>query len=254
MVGEQEQHVSKSSRCCDKSMILQIILFGIWTPINIALIVVGARNKDRCEEEPKIPIYMIVAGAFSFAYWVLLPLECCLPKLRRILGCLVVLFLFAWFIAGSVWVFRIYGNQNRNCDRGMYLFVFSILIIQYIFIGIGIISALLSCFCCENSCCAKICRYFESCLKCCPCLGCLKCLQCNKCREACQCLDCSKCLQCCSCLDSCTCLDSCNDCSSCCNCFQSLCCCCKSIQCSSCLNCSMCSRCMQCSQCCCAKV
>ncbi|XP_077143593.1 transmembrane protein 272-like [Ranitomeya variabilis] len=253
MIGEQEQNVSKTSRCCSGSMIMQIILFGIWTPINIAYIVVGARNQNNCVAEPHIPIYMIVAGAFGLALLVLLPLECCLPKVKKILGGLIGLFLFAWFIAGSVWVFRIYRNQNRDCNNGMYLFVFSILIIQYIFIGIGIISTLLSCFCCENLCCAKICRSFESCLSCCPCLGCLKCLQCTKCRESCQCLDCSKCLQCCSCMDSCRCLE-CNDCSSCCDCFQSLCCCCKSIQCSSCLNCSKCSQCMQCSQCCGIKV
>ncbi|XP_073419396.1 transmembrane protein 272-like [Dendrobates tinctorius] len=247
MVGEQEQHVSKTSRCCNGSTIIQLILLGIWTPISIAFIVVGARNKENCAAQPFIPIYMIVAGAFTLAFWILIPLGCCLPMLKKILGSLVGLFLFAWFIAGSVWVFGIYRFQNRDCNNGMYLFVFSILIIQYIFIGIGIISALLSCFCCENLCCAKICRSFESCLNCCPCLGCLKCLQCTKCRESCQCLDCSNCL------DSCRCLE-CNDCSSCCNCFQSLCCCCKSIQCSRCLNCSQCSQCLQCSQCCGAKV
>ncbi|XP_066440220.1 uncharacterized protein [Eleutherodactylus coqui] len=282
MAGEQE--IAPQSGCCNSKMIIQLILFIIWTPLSIALIVVGGVYRDDCPTEQFIPVFMIVFGAFSLSYWILLPLECCLPTVRRILSILIALFMFAWFIAGSVWVFRIYGNPNRDCHNGMYYYVFSILIIIYIFILLGIIFGLLACLCCENSCATKICSYFQSCIDCCPCLACLKCDCLEKCLSCCKCLQCCSCLQncsclqsCCSCLQSCSCLDSCcgclkscsclescnclqclqcSDCSSClqcCDCFKSLCCCCKNIQCSSCLNCNMCAQCCQCLQCCAAK-
>ncbi|XP_056384163.1 uncharacterized protein LOC130277510 [Hyla sarda] len=280
MAGGEEVAQPNNCRscCCNLRMIIQMAFFGIWTAISVALIVVGGKYRDECIEEPYIPVYMIVAGAFSFAYWVLLPFECCFPTLRRIVSILVAMFVFAWFIAGSVWVFRIYHITNRYCHKGMYLFIFSVLIIQYIFIGLGVIASLLACLCCENSCVARICKYFEALLECCPCLECLRCFQnlscsCLKCLECCQnlpccrwlkcckCLDCCKCLQCCKCLDCTKCLECCKclqcSCLQNCNCLQ-CCSCLENCNCLQCLKCSDCCKCLQCcdcfkSLCCCCK-
>ncbi|XP_075427304.1 transmembrane protein 272-like isoform X2 [Ascaphus truei] len=135
---------------------LQVIFGLVWTALGIAMIVIGAIHINQCNIEPYIPIYLIVAGAFSFSFWVLFPLEFCLPKARKILSVLVALFCFAWFIAGSVWVFRVYNTYPGNCDRTLYLFAFSILIIHYIFIGLGIVFSLIFCFCVgRTACCRK---------------------------------------------------------------------------------------------------
>ncbi|XP_073461298.1 uncharacterized protein [Aquarana catesbeiana] len=199
---------SKMSSCCKWQMLLQIGFFLIWTAIGVAFIVVGAINLNTCPAQPYIPIFMIVAGAFSFAYWIILAVRCISSILGIVLAVIVGLFVFAWFIAGSVWVFGIYRPTNQQCNTSMYLFVFSILIIQWIFIGFGVIGAVLSCLCCKDSCFGKLFK----CFSCCPCsedsqccnicqcsegCGCLKCFQCS------SCLNCSMCAKCCSCLDCC---------------------------------------------------
>ncbi|XP_053545218.1 transmembrane protein 272-like [Bombina bombina] len=116
--------------------VVQIIFGLIWTAMSIAMIAVGAVFLNNCPDERMIPIYLIVAGVFSFSFWIFLPLEWFSPYLRQILMSLTSLFIFAWFIAGSVWVFRIYNNDPRRCQINMYLFAFAVLIIQYISIGL----------------------------------------------------------------------------------------------------------------------
>ncbi|XP_063293930.1 transmembrane protein 272-like [Pelobates fuscus] len=157
------QFVSKENieeRCglCSKicNITVQVIAGLIWTALGIAMIVVGALNLNNCPANRFIPIYLVVAGAFSLGYWILFPLQFCLPTLRKILAVLFALFWFAWFIAGSVWVFRAYRPPATGvCNISMYLFAFSILIIQYILIGLGIISGLITCCCSSILCCAR---------------------------------------------------------------------------------------------------
>ncbi|XP_073461301.1 uncharacterized protein [Aquarana catesbeiana] len=188
--------------------VIQYAFFLIWTAIGVAFIVVGAKNLNTCPAQPYIPIFMIVAGAFNFASWIILPVRCISYTLEKILAIIVFLFVFAWLITGSVWVFGIYRPTNLQCNTSMYLFVFSILIIQWIIIGFAVIGAVLSCLCYCNSCFDKPCK----CFSCCPCsedsqccnicqcsegCGCLKCFQCS------SCLNCSMCAKCCSCLDCC---------------------------------------------------
>ncbi|KAM5138523.1 uncharacterized protein ACMZJ9_017080 [Mantella aurantiaca] len=228
MAGDNVAQSKLSGGCCNKSTVIQIIFFLIWTALGVALIVVGAINLNACPLQRYIPIYMIVAGAFSFAYWIVLPLQCFCPTLGKIFGILVALFMFAWFIAGNVWVFSIYRPPNIGCNTQAYLLVFSILIIQWIFIGFGVIGALISCFCCKNSCFSEM----FSCFDCCPCSGDSQCLDCC---NSCQCLECCKSCQCLECCNSCQCMESCS-------CLQ----CCKCMQCSSCLNCSQCCKCLEC--------
>ncbi|KAM9301737.1 uncharacterized protein PAF06_014953 [Gastrophryne carolinensis] len=190
-------------------VMLKFAFFIIWTAIGVAFIVVGAVYLNQCPAERYIPIYMIVAGAFSFAYWVLLPLKCISCTLWKIAGLIVSLFVFAWFIAGSVWVFRIYNPTDEQCYRPMYLFVFSILIIQYILIGIGLIAMVFSCLCCENSMFSKLCSCFNSCEESDSCGACGGCLQCCNCLQCCKSIQCSRCLDCCKCSRCCRCFDCC---------------------------------------------
>ncbi|XP_053545216.1 transmembrane protein 272-like [Bombina bombina] len=135
--------------------VVQIIFGLIWTALNIAMIAVGAVNLFGCPAQPMIPIYLIVAGVFGFSFWIFLPLEWFAPCLRKILMFAVTLFLLAWLIAGSVWVFRIYPFPARACQINMYLFAFAVIIIQYIFLGLMLIYCLISCFCSKILCCCK---------------------------------------------------------------------------------------------------
>ncbi|XP_040184793.1 uncharacterized protein LOC120917514 [Rana temporaria] len=208
MAGDGVSQSKLSSSCCNWKMLLQIGFFLIWTAIGVAFIVVGAINLNTCPLQPFIPIYMIVAGAFSFAYWIVLLLRCFCPTLGKIFALIVGLFVFAWFIAGSVWVFGNY-RPTAGCNIPMYLFVFSILIIQWIFIGFAAIGAVLSCLCCKNSCFGELLQ----CFSCCPCSEDSQCCSICQCLEGCSCLKCFKCFQCSSCLN-------CSLCAKCCSCLE----------------------------------
>ncbi|OCT84167.1 hypothetical protein XELAEV_18022307mg [Xenopus laevis] len=135
--------------------VVQVIVGLIFTAFGIAMIVVGAIYLNSCPAQTYVPIYLIVAGAFFLSFWLLFPLEFFHAKLRKILSALVAVFLFAWLIAGSVWVFGIFNNSTRACHRSMYLFTFSIIIIQYILLGLAIIFGLIACFCSKMTCCCS---------------------------------------------------------------------------------------------------
>ena len=87
--------------------------------------------------------------------------SCFVSFLTSIIG----LFQFAWFIAGNVWVYSIYGQvqftdltaQSTYCDRTTYLFSFWVITAGYIVMGLsivlGICSACLACVC--GVCCLK---------------------------------------------------------------------------------------------------
>ena len=69
-------------------------------------------------------------------------------NLIRCFDGLVMCFLFAWFIAGNVWIYSIYkppfDHTNLNyCNQTLYLFAFWITTSGYIFIGL-----LCVCYCC----------------------------------------------------------------------------------------------------------
>ncbi|XP_035806250.2 transmembrane protein 272-like [Amphiprion ocellaris] len=134
--------------------------------IPIAQIAVGAVYLDDCPLQPYIPIYLIVCGTFTL----MLGLLSCLPCAKKpedgttnplysvcsIWNLLVSLFLFAWFIAGNVWIYSIYEpNYNKNstsvapyCDKTLYLFAFWTTTVGYIIIG----SFLFLCCCCLLCC------------------------------------------------------------------------------------------------------
>ncbi|XP_077984092.1 transmembrane protein 272-like [Glandiceps talaboti] len=135
------------------------IVTGILMAIPIAMIVMGAMNKDDCPAEPYIPIYLIVAGACSLAVCVLSMCGCLRNRGDKdegegdggcgIAGCctgcfsgLISLFLTAWFIAGNVWIYRThepsYDSETENyCDKTLYLFSFWLMTTSYIFTGLA---------------------------------------------------------------------------------------------------------------------
>ncbi len=141
--------------------------------VSIAAIIVGALRIDMCPVQPKVPVYLIVAGSlgvavslFKAAYVILL--------MRRLnkqgsdfdasgkfmcgtvgfvaINTVISLIALGWFIAGCVWVFKVWKpnydptSEDEYCDQGLYLFAFVSLIIQCITIGLGCIGS--CCGCC----------------------------------------------------------------------------------------------------------
>ncbi|XP_057293819.1 uncharacterized protein LOC130622380 [Hydractinia symbiolongicarpus] len=119
----------------------------VMSAIPIAMITLGALHYDECPMQPWIPKFMIVSGAVTLA--VVLFALCAFGasqsnKSGLALGFFIIigilaLFLFAWQIAGSVWVFKEWKNwdnvkdsKEHGCHNDTYLFAFAILIIFWI--------------------------------------------------------------------------------------------------------------------------
>ncbi|XP_068682007.1 transmembrane protein 272-like isoform X1 [Montipora foliosa] len=121
-------------------------------PLFIADIVLGVKYKDECPVEKMIPIYLIVYGAASlFA-------SCCVCTIRQRSGnneertvnplqAVVQLFLTAWFVCGSVWVYSKYEPNYTDpgsadyCHKTLYLFAFWVTTSIYIIHGIVFVVA-----------------------------------------------------------------------------------------------------------------
>ncbi|UYV75747.1 hypothetical protein LAZ67_13001200 [Cordylochernes scorpioides] len=109
-----------------------------------------------CPVQPYVPIYLVVGGVFSIVKQVLQCVHGCIkdketPNENKDPSCikLLNLFLFAWFIAGCVWVYGCYAPGYDNpedplfCNKTVYLFSFWLLNSFFIFFGIS-----LSIMCC----------------------------------------------------------------------------------------------------------
>ncbi|XP_068730511.1 transmembrane protein 272-like [Montipora capricornis] len=116
-------------------------------PLFIAEIVLGVKYKDECPVDKMIPIYLIVYGAANlFA-------SCCVCSIRVKSGnneersvnpvqAVFQLFLTAWFVCGSVWVYSKYEPNYNDpgsadyCHKTLYLFAFWVTTSVYIIYGI----------------------------------------------------------------------------------------------------------------------
>lgn len=134
------------------------IFIAILLCIPVAMIVVGALNLDNCPLERFIPIWLVVAGSVS-AFMQLgsiikkIKAKCdgiedpdeeaqsfsVLNGLNGLIGC----FNIAWFFAGNVWVYRVYGKQDTTdplslnyCDAATYYFAFWSITTAYIILAI----------------------------------------------------------------------------------------------------------------------
>ncbi|KAM8939266.1 transmembrane protein 272-like [Pelodytes ibericus] len=125
----------------------QIFTVLLWTALSIAMIIIGSMHVDNCPIEPKIPIYLIVAGVFHLLAFALSPLKLVAEKLAYAIEGVLGLFSFCWFIAGSVWVFRVYQKNPRHCNDMVYKFAFGILIFEYIFLAFLVATLCVCSFC-----------------------------------------------------------------------------------------------------------
>ena len=127
-------------------------------------LVIGAKYKDECPVEDMIPIYLIVAGSAGLFS------SCCSGGLKYTrsdgeeeqsvnpLQSLMQLFLFAWFIAGNVWIYRNYEPNYTDptspnfCNKTLYLFAFWVTNSYYITFGVVLI---VMCFLGMGAACSK---------------------------------------------------------------------------------------------------
>ena len=118
----------------------------------LLLFAIGAKYKDDCPREDKIPIYLIVMGCFLIIRN--LSNMCSRASSRndedendeknpaqKCCDSMIDLFLFCWFIAGNYWIYHIYepsfdkSDKELYCHKTLYLFSFWILNATYILIG-----------------------------------------------------------------------------------------------------------------------
>lgn len=138
--------------------------------ITIITFATGSVYLNDCPLEPKIPIFLIIGGISGVLKNVLLIVENVLKRHSRTLSrrfrrqkkwivyvwrafnLVFNLFMLAWIITGSYWIFSSYSavhsNDFTNCNELLYKFGFSIVISSYI---------LLVLMCCCTCICAGIC-------------------------------------------------------------------------------------------------
>jgi hypothetical protein len=124
-----------------------ILLFSI----AIVSFIFGILYLHNCPIQPLIPVYLIVQGAVGLLILVihLVAIVYILYITRfkyhfigtvAILTAFLGLFLFAWFIAGNVWIFRVVNRvqftdqtkTNSYCNGTLYHAAFWLLIVEYI--------------------------------------------------------------------------------------------------------------------------
>ncbi|XP_075265789.1 transmembrane protein 272-like isoform X3 [Convolutriloba macropyga] len=142
------------------------IILALFLAFPIAMIVIGALKLDDCPAEEFIPKWLLIMGCFGLLKNLMSLGQQVFNKAKdnndknaskNPIECILDLFLFAWFIAGSVWVYRTYSDVSYNkttggedyCDELLYKFSFWSLTISYILMG-------LSCVCCVCLCCLAI--------------------------------------------------------------------------------------------------
>ncbi|XP_036452568.1 transmembrane protein 272-like [Colossoma macropomum] len=133
----------------------------IMVALPIAQIAMGAVYLQECPKQHYIPIYLLVCGVFSTALGLLTCLPCNKDQGMDLCCCawngLVSVFMFCWFISGSVWIYSIYPpNYNSTvvgepyCNKSLYLFAFWTTTLTYILLA-GLLVA---------ACCVLICTCF----------------------------------------------------------------------------------------------
>jgi len=135
------------------------ICVGLILAIPVSAIVIGSYHFYDCPKERMIPIYLIVFGVAGL----LKNLISLVKKLKaHIVGdddatrdstketsCdnIITLFIVAWFIAGNVWIYRIYMPTSDECESHLYLYAFWLTTAVYILFGL-----LVCCILCAAGC------------------------------------------------------------------------------------------------------
>lgn len=114
----------------------------------------GAVNQ--CDTEHNIKVYLIVQGSFNLVHMMMCTLSACVSGkdkegvLSVCLTCcnlILILFLIAWTIAGSVWVWRSlddWQNDHSACNSATFISATICLSLHYVVL-------LLICCCCACS-------------------------------------------------------------------------------------------------------
>ncbi|XP_067134421.1 transmembrane protein 272-like isoform X2 [Centruroides vittatus] len=112
-----------------------IYFLDIWIIVHITMIAIGSLHLNQCSAEKFIPIYLIVGGVFGILKNTLNIVqnfkktddeEFNVFYLDKILNA----FLFCWFIAGCVWIYKAYKpefndtSDAKYCNKVLYLFAF----------------------------------------------------------------------------------------------------------------------------------
>ena len=121
-----------------------------------------------CPAEPYIPIFLIVGGSSGVLKNITLIVESAIKRTHRIshsrskkvkyamytwrtVNLIFNLFILAWVITGSYWVYHVYKKVNdtsfKTCDELLYKFAFGILTSSYVLLVL-----MLSCTCCCGLC------------------------------------------------------------------------------------------------------
>nr|KAI8756480.1 transmembrane protein 272-like [Biomphalaria glabrata] len=154
-----------------QSMVLTIFLL-LLLGVPISMLVVGTSYLEDCPVEPKIPIYLLVGGAFGFIFLCIvlwqqkrardymlldeseaqsdLEDDFVMTRSYRFTEYILFLFLLVWFSMGNYWLFSVWRpnytqplHQPRNwCSRHLYLFTFYQLLTCYSLFGLAVIGFL----------------------------------------------------------------------------------------------------------------
>ncbi|CAL1534463.1 unnamed protein product [Lymnaea stagnalis] len=136
------------------------------------MLAMGTSYLEDCPKEPKIPIYLLVGGAFGFIFlcivlwqqkrardYVLLDDskddsdvddDDVMTRSYRFTGYILSFFLLFWFALGNFWLFSIWQpnysqplHEPRNwCSRRLYQYAFYQMVTCYSLFGMGVIAFL----------------------------------------------------------------------------------------------------------------
>lgn len=130
----------------------------------LVMLIIGSIFVNDCPLEPRIPVYLVVAGLFGLFQHVTALVTKYLPEEKRrisdvqkrwctCLDSVLQTFLFVWFIAGCVWVYGNYEPHYDNpqrpdyCHKTVYLFTFWMFNISFIILCSIIVFALCAIIC-----------------------------------------------------------------------------------------------------------
>ncbi|XP_042911588.1 transmembrane protein 272 isoform X4 [Parasteatoda tepidariorum] len=130
------------------------IILGITIVVPISMVIIGTQYFGECPVEQFIPIYLIVGGAFGIFKNLLGYIARCKKNddeqehiIHRSRDSIINCFLFAWFITGCIWTYRVYEPEYEDitspfyCNKTLYLFAFWLVTASFI------LSGLLTIFC-----------------------------------------------------------------------------------------------------------
>ncbi|XP_064637724.1 transmembrane protein 272-like isoform X2 [Lineus longissimus] len=145
------------------------ICIALMMAIPVSMIAIGVLYLNSCNIERFIPIYLIVGGCFGVLKNLSnLVQNICNRKQDKEdenaktnpFDGLVSCFLLAWFIAGNVWIYRVYNQVNYEnaaspnyCHPTLYLYAFWVTTASYI-----VLASTCCCVCfvgCVSLCCSR---------------------------------------------------------------------------------------------------